>query len=62
VGEQDIFDRLVGDLGDARDHVIGHRRRRLRIDDHDAVVADDDAGIGIALGGVGVKPGADLIE
>ncbi len=48
-------------LAHARDDVLRHCGRRLRIDDHDAVVADDDAGIGIALCRVGVgalrKPG-----
>ena len=60
--QQHVFDRLVGDLGDARDQLAGHRRRRLRIDHHHAVVANDDAGVGIAFAGIGVEPWAQLVE
>src|SRR2546423_1291878 len=31
-----------------------HKRRGLRVDHHDAVVADDDAGVRIAFGGEGI--------
>ena len=48
-----MADRLVGHAADFFDHLIGHTRRRLGVDDHDAVIADDDPGIGIALGGEG---------
>jgi hypothetical protein len=47
---------------DAVDHLSRKARRGLRLDDHHAVVADDDAGIGIALGREGVKARADLAE
>ena len=62
VRQHHVFDGLVGDLGDALDHLPGHRRRRLRVDDDDAVVADDDTAVGIALGGEGIKTAADLAE
>jgi len=45
-----------------RDQVIGCHERCLRVDHHDDVIADDGAGIWIAFGCVGVKPGADLVE
>ena len=54
VAHHDVLDRLVGDLADAPDHVLGHHRRGLRVDHHHRVVADDDAGVRVALGGVGV--------
>ena len=41
---------------------MGHGRGWLRIDDHDTVVADDDAGTRIALGGVGIEPRTELVE
>ena len=53
VRQQNVFDRLVGHLGDARYDVLGHQRCRLRVDDHAAVVADDHAGVRVAFGGVG---------
>ena len=48
-----MADRLVGHLAHLFDHLVGKPRRGLRLDDHHAVVADDDAGIGVALGGEG---------
>ena len=57
-----VFDRLVGHLGDPLDDLPGHRRRRLRVDDDDAVIADDHPAIGVALGGEGVEVAADLGE
>src|SRR5712672_2259618 len=57
-----IFDRLVGDGTHSLDHLVGHRRRRLRVEHDAAVVADDHGRIGIALGGEGVEIGADLGE
>jgi hypothetical protein len=62
MAEQDIFDRLVGDPGDARDQLIGLGRGWLRIDNHDTVVADNDAGTRIALCGVGIEPRTELVE
>jgi hypothetical protein len=47
-----VLDRLVGDLADAPDHVLRHRRRGLGVDDHHRIVADDDAGVRVALGRV----------
>jgi hypothetical protein len=60
--EQDIFDRLVGDLFHAVDDLLRHHRGGLRIDHHHAVVADDDAGVGIALGGEGIEVRPDRVE
>src|SRR5438552_3147714 len=51
VREHDIADRLGRQLADAPDHLARHERRRLCIDHHHRVVADDHAGIGIALCG-----------
>ena len=60
--QQHIFDRLVGHLADVVDHLAGHLRRRLGIDHHYAVVTDDHAGIGIALGGEGIQAFSELAE
>jgi hypothetical protein len=57
-----IFDRLVGDGADPLDHLVGHRRRRLRVEHDAAVVADDHRGIGIAFGGESIEIGADFGE
>ena len=57
-----IFDRLVGDGAHPLDHLVGHRRRRLRVEHDAAVVADDHGRIRIALGGEGIEIGADLGE
>ncbi len=62
VREQQIFDRLVGDLGDPLDDLPCHHRRGLGVDHHHAVVADNDPGIGIAFGGEGIKVGPDGVE
>ena len=62
VREHNMLDRLVGDGADLLDHHVGKPRRRLRVDDHDAVVADNDAGIGVALGGKGPEIAPDLGE
>jgi hypothetical protein len=62
VREDDVVDGLVGDLAHALDHRLGHPRRRLRVEDEDAVVADHDPGIGVALRSVGVDAPADLVE
>jgi gamma-glutamyltranspeptidase/glutathione hydrolase len=42
------------------DHFVGQTRRGLRLDDHDALVAYDDAGVRIAFRREGVKIAADL--
>ena len=62
VRQHDVFDRLASHLPHPRDHVLGHRRRRLRIDDHTAIVADNDARVGVAFGRIGVQVPADLGE
>src|SRR6476659_1005198 len=62
LAEQDIFDRLVGDLLDPIDHLLRHHRGGLRIYHHDAVVADDHPGIGIAFGSESIEVGSDRIE
>jgi hypothetical protein len=62
VRQHDVADRLVGDFADAPDHVLRHHRRGLRVDHHDRVVADDDAGVGVALGRVGVRVIGQLVE
>ena len=54
MAQQHVLDRLVGDFADAADHIGGHGRRGLGVGHQHAVVADDDAGVWIALGGVGV--------
>ncbi|MNT31636.1 hypothetical protein D3C72_1674810 [compost metagenome] len=55
VRQHHVLDGLVGDGADARDQVLRHRRGGGGVDDQHAIVADHDAGIGIALGGV--RPG-----
>ncbi len=62
VGQHDVADRLVGDFADAADHVGGHRRRGLGVSHQHRVVADHDAGVGVALGGVGPGVFGDLLE
>ncbi len=54
VRQQHVLDRLVGHLADATDHVLRHHRRGLGVEHQHRVVADDHAGVGVALGGVGV--------
>ena len=44
-------DGLVGDLADFFDDLAGQSGRGLSLDDHDTVIADDDTGIGVSLGG-----------
>ena len=62
MAEHHVLDRLVGDLADAADDVLRHHRRGLGVDDHHRVVANDDPGVGIALGRVGVGVVAELDE
>ncbi len=62
VRQQDVPDRLVGDLADARDDVLRHDRGRLRVDHHNAVVADDDAGVRVAFRRVGISIVRQLVE
>jgi hypothetical protein len=53
---------LVGDRADPGDDVLRHQRRRLCIDDHDALVAHDHARVRVAFRGVGVESLADFGE
>ena len=53
MGQHHVLDRQVGDLADAADYIGGHRGRGLRVGNEYRVVADDDAGVWVALGGVG---------
>jgi hypothetical protein len=46
MGQHQVADRLVGDRADLLDHLPRKPRRRLRLDDHDAVIADDDPVLG----------------
>ena len=62
VGEHDILDRLIRHTADLLHHLVGEARGGLGIDDHHAVVADDDAGVRIALRGEGPDVAADLAE
>jgi hypothetical protein len=62
VAEHHVLDRLVGHLADAADDVLRHHRGGLGVDDHHRVVADHDAGVGVALGGVGVGVVGQLRE
>src|ERR1700694_4324076 len=57
-----IFDRLSAHLPHPLEPLVSHRRRRLRVEHDAAVIADDNSGIGIALGGEGIEIGADLGE
>ena len=62
VREHDILDRLIRDLADVLDDFAGEARGCLRVDDHDGVVADDDAGVRVALRGEGIEIAPDLGE
>ena len=54
VRQRDMRDRLVRHATHALDHLLRQARRRLGLDHHHRVVADDDARIRIAFGGEGV--------
>ena len=62
VRQHDVLDRLRGHATDAPDHLARHERRGLRVDHHHAVVADDHAGVRIALGGEGVGALREALE
>jgi hypothetical protein len=62
VREGDVLDRLVGHCADVADHVLRHHRRCLRVDHHHGIVADHDAGVRIALGGIGIGVIGQLVE
>nr|CUV37188.1 protein of unknown function [Ralstonia solanacearum]CUV42137.1 protein of unknown function [Ralstonia solanacearum]CUV60399.1 protein of unknown function [Ralstonia solanacearum] len=62
VRQYDVLDRLVGDGADAGDQVLRHRRRGGGVDDQHRIVADDDARVRVALGGVGIGVGGELGE
>ena len=54
MGQQHVLDGFVGDLSDAADHVGRHHRCGLGVEHQHRIVANDDAGVRVALGGVGV--------
>src|SRR5690606_3203466 len=54
VRQQNVFDGLVGYFANASNDILGHDRRGLGVDHHDGIITNDDAGVRIALGGVGV--------
>ena len=58
--QHDMLDRLVGHATDLFHNLVGKARRRLRVDDHDAFIADNDAGIRVALGREGPQVAPDL--
>ena len=62
VGQDHVADRLVGHLPHFLDHLGGEARRCLRLDDHHAVVADDDARVRVAFGGECPKVPTNLRE
>ena len=55
-----MLDRLVGHGADFLDHHVGEPRRCLRVDHHDAVIADDHAGVRVAFCGEGPQVTANL--
>jgi hypothetical protein len=62
VGQRHVPDRLVGHRADVPDHVLRHHRGGLRVDHHHGVVADDDAGVRVALGRVRIGVIGELVE
>ena len=62
VRQHDMLNRFVGDGADLLNHLAGETGSRLRVDDHDAVVADDYAGVRVSLCGEGPKALADFRE
>ena len=62
VAQHHIFDGLVGDLTNTADHVLRHHRRGLGVNHHHRVIADHDARVGVALGGVGPSMLGQLLE
>ena len=62
VAERDVFDGLVRHLADAADHVLRHDGRGLGVDHHDRIIANDDAGVRVAFGGIGPGVLGQLLE
>ena len=60
MGQHDMGDRLVRHLADLLDYLVRQPGRGLGLDDHHAVVADDDAGVRVALRREGPEILADL--
>lgn len=54
MGEHDVPDGLVGHRANFIDDLLGHLWRRLGVEYHDGVVADDHAGVGVTLGREGI--------
>jgi hypothetical protein len=62
VAHHHVLDRLVRHFADAAHHVLRHHRRGLGVDHHHRVVADDHAGVGVALRGVRIGVRGQLDE
>src|SRR6185295_19889578 len=62
VGKHHVPDWFGGDLAHALDDFTGHERCGLRIDDHDAVIADDHTGVWVAFGSERIGVPRKLLE
>ncbi len=62
MGQHQMRDRLVGDLAHFLDDLIRQTRGGLCLHNHDAVIADDHAGVGVPFGGKGPQIAAHLIK
>ena len=62
VRQQYVFDRLAGDLPDARNQVLRHGRRGRGVADHDEFVTDDHSRVWVTFGGVSPAMVAQLLE
>ena len=62
MGQHQMADRLVGHLPHAINHLARKARRGLRLDDHHALIANDDPRVRVPLGGKGVNLIADFGE
>jgi len=62
VGQHHMADGFVGDAADLFDDLARQTRGGLCLHDHDAVVADDHAGVRVAFGGEGPQIAAHLVE
>ena len=55
VRQNDVLDRLVGHLANTTDDVLGHGGGSLRVSHKHCIVANDDAGVGIAFCCIGPR-------
>src|SRR5262249_21778250 len=53
---------LRRDLANAPNNILRHHRRGLRIDHHHRLIANDNAGVRVALGRVGIGVLGELVE